>query len=153
MNDYVQLLLWLIIIAPFSLFWHELGHVFGAKVINATHVTLTIGTGKPIVKRTRSNVTIVIRRLFFFNSSTATKEPYILSNRDKLIITSMGPIYSLVLSLLAYFCIVITMPHLSLYIVCLFNLWIGIINLIPFKINGKSSDGYTILQIIKNKYD
>lgn len=150
---YTLLLIFIIIIAPLSLLWHELGHVFGAKIVRASHVTLTIGVGKPILKRTYQNVTFIICKMFLFNSLTETKRPYLLSRRDKVVITFMGPMSSLMLGLLAYCLYVFIAPHLLLYGLFLFNMWIGLINLIPFKINERPSDGYTILQIIKNKYD
>lgn len=153
MSFYIQIFLYIIIIAPLSLFWHELGHVLGARIVRASHVTLTMGIGKPIVKRTYGNMTFIIRKLFLLNSLTETDRPYLLSRNDKVIITLMGPVSSLFLSILAYCLYVLIIPHLSLLIVCLFNLWIGVINLIPFKINERQSDGYTILQMLKNKYD
>lgn len=153
MDLYLQLFLYMIIIAPLSLFWHELGHVMGAKLAGASQVVLTIGVGRPIFERVYNNVTIIIRKLFIFNSFTETKRPDLLSNYDKIVITFMGPVSSLVLSLLAYFLYVLILPHLLLVVLCLFNLWIGVINLIPFKINERQSDGYTILQMFKNKYD
>lgn len=153
MNEYVQLIIYIIIIAPIGLFWHELGHVLGARFVRAPHVTLIIGVGKPIVKRTYDNTTFILRRLFWVNSVTKTKNSHLLSKNDKVIITLMGPMSSLFFSILAYCLYVLIVPNLFVLLLCLFNLWLGIINLIPFKINERQSDGYTILQTLKNKYD
>lgn len=153
MNLYVQLLAYIMLITPFGLFWHELGHVFAAYLMRARHITLTVGSGKPIIQGTLGHVTFEIRRILLFNSYTRIEASTYLSNKDKVIITSMGPIFSLLLSLLAYVLNLLIVKHLIWYILCLFNLWLGIINLIPFRIKGKQSDGYTILQTIKNKYD
>lgn len=153
MDYYVQLFIYIIVIAPISLLWHELGHVFGARIVQASHIVLTLGIGKPIFKQTYSNITFVIRRLFLFHSLTESQRSVPLSNKDKIVITCMGPISSLVLSLLAYGLSTLIIPHKFLYILCLFNLWVGFVNLVPFKINESKSDGYTILQMIKSKVD
>jgi|SRR5699024_7009484 len=153
MTFYVHLLVMLIIITPISLFWHELGHALGARFVRASQITLTIGIGKPIFEHNYNNMTFVIRKIFLFHSLTETQCHESLSRKDKLVITFMGPINSLVLSILAYGLFVLTSPHPLFYIMSLFNIWVGLINLLPFKINERQSDGYTILQTIKNKYD
>jgi len=145
----IEFVLFIVIIVPISLFWHELGHLLGAKLMRATHITLTIGTGKPILKWTFNNMTFIINRLFIFHSLTETNSFHTLSKKDKFVITLMGPISSLLLSFITFCFDIFLFNNVILVYASLFNLWLGIVNLLPFKINEKQSDGYTILQIIK----
>src|SRR5699024_9740539 len=115
MDPYLQLFIYIIIITPVSLLWHELGHVLGARIVRASHVTLTIGIGNPLWERTFQNITFIIRKLFLFNSLTETKRPYLLSRKDKVVITFMGPMNSLLLGIIAYAIFTFIMPHLFLY--------------------------------------
>lgn len=133
------------IIAPLSLFFHELGHVIGARINRATSIRLTIGIGKQLYKKRFGNVTIVIRKFFIVNSFTETyrKEP--LKRLEKIIITVTGPLFSLLLTGLAYFLCLVLVQHTFFYLLFLFNAWITIINVIPFKIGNRKSDGYTII--------
>src|SRR5690625_673682 len=143
-----QVILFVLLIVPFSLFWHELGHLIGAKIVRASYITLTIGIGKQIFKFKFHNITFVVNKLFIINSFIETNRSYSLSNREIIIITILGPISSLVLSLIAYCVYMLIMSNTIIYITFLFNAWIGLINLIPFKWNEQQSDGYTILKMM-----
>lgn len=151
MEIYIKLFLFIVVMVPFSLFWHELGHVLGAKLVRATHITITVGLGKPFFRRTFNNMTFVVRQFFYFHSLTETHRNQSLTRKEVMIITILGPVSSLVLSLLAYGFDKLIMPSMIVYLTFLFNLWIGIINLIPIKFNERQSDGYTILQMLLNK--
>lgn len=151
MNLLVEIFIFIVVIVPVSLFWHELGHLVGARIVRATHITLTIGIGKPILQRTYKNMTFVVNQLFLFHSLTETSSVKSLTRKNMVIITLMGPISSLILSLLTYSFYMLILPSTVILLTILFNLWLGVINLLPFKINERQSDGYTILQMIKNE--
>lgn len=144
-------LLLFFIIAPFSLLFHELGHVIGARANHATSIRITIGTGKSLYQKRIGNVTMVIRHFFIVNSYTETYRDEPLKKFEEIIITIMGPLFSFILSCLAYFLFVVLVHETFFYLLFLFNAWITIINLIPFRIGKRQSDGYTILKnVIKS---
>jgi len=136
------------IIAPFSLLFHEIGHLVGATLMRASAIRLTIGLGKPLWQTNFANVDIIIRRFFLINSLTSTVRNTPFRNREKAIITIMGPLFSGILTLIAYIAYSIFIATDILYLFFLFNLWLVVINLIPFKIGHKQSDGYTIYRLI-----
>jgi|SRR5690625_3682321 len=150
MNVMIELIIFVIIIVPFSLFWHELGHLIGAKIVRASHVTLTIGLGKTIYTLTFKQMTFVIKRFFLFHSLTETSRIERLSRKEIIIVTILGPINNLVLTVIASSSFLFIKANMLVYLIIFFNGWLGLINLIPFKINNKPSDGYTIMQMIKN---
>lgn len=142
---YVILFLILIfIIAPISLLFHEIGHVVGATMMRATSIRLTIGFGKPFWQTTFGHIQIVLQRFFLINSFTATVRDVPFTNKEKLWITFMGPFFSGLLTLITYIAYSTFIQTDLLYLFFMFNLWLMIINLIPFKIGQKQSDGYTI---------
>lgn len=147
----IYLFLFLIFFAaPVGIAVHEMGHMLGAKMVNADKTTLTIGTGNVIFRRAWKQTEITIRMLFFLGGAAGSqrKIPYELAEQIK--ITALGPLSNF---LAAGFCygLYIAYPGDYLLIVLLFNLWVGLINIIPYRMKGKESDGYTIRKIIKKK--
>lgn len=136
------------IIAPISLLFHEIGHVVGASTMRATSIRLTIGLGKPIWSTYIGDIQLVICRFFLINSVTATVRDIPFTRREKLLITFMGPSFSGLLTLITYIAYSTFVQSEILYLFYLFNLWLVIINLIPFKIGQKQSDGYTICTLL-----
>jgi len=140
----IVFLILVFIIAPFSLLFHEIGHLVGATLMRATTVRLMVGLGKPIFETTFGHVQVIIRRFFLMNSVTSTVRTSPFLKREKFMITIMGPLFSGMLTLIAYIAYTVFVPSEILYLFFLFNLWLVIINLIPFKIGHKQSDGYTM---------
>ncbi|MBO1003092.1 site-2 protease family protein [Pseudogracilibacillus auburnensis] len=148
MIDIIYLLIFICFIAPISLLFHELGHVVGAILMKASFIRLTIGIGNKLWQGTFQHVQIIIRRFFLINSLTSTirEEPF--ERREKIMITLMGPVFSGLLAAIFYVMYHLFFSTYILYIVFLFNIWLMIINLLPFKIGQKQSDGYTIYKLI-----
>lgn len=142
----------IIIIAPFSLFFHELGHLVGAKLRSATKILLTIGVGKVVKVITIQNIDIHIRRFFIVNSFTSTvrEQPY--TNKEKVFITIMGPLFSCIIACVFYVLYYGFSSNPYFFVTFLFNAWLVCINLIPFKIDRKQSDGYIIMQILFERF-
>lgn len=136
------------IIAPLSILFHEIGHLVGASMMRATSIQLTIGIGKPLWYHKYANVNVMIRRFFLMNSVTSTVRTDPFSKREKIVITMMGPLFSGMLTIIAFVAYNVFVPTDILYLFFMFNLWLAIINLIPFKIKQKQSDGYTICALI-----
>lgn len=148
----VVFLILVFIIAPLSLLFHEVGHLVGAALMGATSIRLTIGLGKPLWQATFANIQIIIRRFFLFNSVTSTVRTEPFTTREKIVITSMGPMFSATLTIIAFIAYNVFVQTDILYLFFLFNLWLLVINLIPFKIGQKQSDGYTILKLIIDSF-
>lgn len=149
----INVLLLIFFIAPFSLLFHEIGHVTGATLMKASSTRLTLGVGKKIWQGQIQNIDIIIRRLFLVNSFTSTVRERPFLKKEKLIITLMGPAYNGVLAVILYGIYYIFLQSQLIYIFFLFNVWLVIINLLPFKIGQKESDGYTIYRLILGKSD
>jgi len=136
------------IIAPISLLFHEIGHIVGSAFMRASTIRLTIGLGKPLWHTKFANIEIVIRRFFLINSVTSTVRNTPFRKREKIFITIMGPLFSGILTLMTYIAYHALIASDILYVFFLFNLWLLIINLIPFKIGHKQSDGYTVCSLV-----
>lgn len=144
----ISFLILVFIIAPVSLLFHEIGHVVGAATMRATSIRLTIGLGKAFWQTSFGNIQIVLRRFFLINSVTATVRDTPFTRREKILITFMGPSFSGLLTIITYVAYSTFVQSELLYLFYMFNLWIVIINLIPFKLGQKQSDGYTISTLL-----
>jgi|SRR5699024_3981742 len=144
MLDVFLIIIILVLFAPCCLIFHELGHVYAAKLVKSDHVELSIGLGKQIWQGQIKGVHMYIQKLFLINSFTSShrKQPY--SKHEKILISVMGPLFSLLLAMLLFivYGYLYTLP--VIYVLHLFNLWVSLVNLIPFKVGQKVSDGYTI---------
>lgn len=137
-----------LVIAPISLLIHELGHLTGALLMKATSIRLTIGAGNILIEKQFQRVHLLIRKFFIVNSFTSTIREIPFRNREKIFITLMGPIFSSVLAFICYLTYHAIFPHYFIFIAFLFNGWLVIMNLLPYKIGQKQSDGYTICTLL-----
>jgi len=148
--DILQFIILLIFIAPVSLLFHEIGHAIAAKWMNATSIQLNIGAGKQIWTGSIKNIQVRIRKMFLFNflTSTIRKQPFL--KNEKIFISMMGPSFNAFIAIVAYLLYNVFTPLYSIYLFFLFNVWFVFINLVPFKIGQKQSDGYTICKLLLN---
>ncbi len=149
--DLFTFLLLLFFIAPVSLLLHEIGHAVGAKLMHASKINITIGTGKIVFEGSIKGIQIVIRRLFIINSLTSTFRDDPFNKQEKMIISILGPGFSGILAGILYMIYHAFIPSSVLYIFFLFNVWLVFINILPLKIGQKESDGYTIYKILFRK--
>lgn len=146
----ILLLYLVIVVAPISNFIHELGHGIGARIAKADQINLIVGSGKRIIRFVITSFDIQIGLLFFTSG-------YTISNRDKqyssfevMYITFLGPLFNAM-----FVCIFFLLyQHIStnyILVFMLYNAWLFIVNILPFKINGRESDGYIIFREIWKK--
>ena len=147
LNYFLHVFVLVIFFAPLSLFIHELGHIVGAKRMQASKVQLSIGIGSPLFQRDYSNLNIVIRRFFLVHYATATVREEPFKRSEKIFITIMGPLFNAICAFLLFFIEYYVYTSLFIQLFMLFNVWLVIMNLIPFKIGQKHSDGYTIYRL------
>jgi len=148
MDTIIVLLYLVLIVAPISTFLHELGHALGAKFVKADQITLLIGAGKPLKTITVRKIEFVIHNLFFIGGLTKSERKYPYKKIEMIWITALGPMMNAFIALLSYL-LYLFYPNIFLYLLFMFNSWLALVNIIPFKIKGNQTDGYTILQLLK----
>ncbi len=140
------LFLFLFIVAPLSITFHELGHAFGAYHVHSDRILFSIGTGKPIFSLHGGRFRVLVHTLFFIGGHTLHEREHTYTKRELCLISVTGPIFNIVFGLI---CLLIDLE--IFYIAFLFNVWLASINIIPFKIGEKKSDGYVCLELFKKK--
>ena len=63
-------------------------------------------------------------------------------------ITILGPLFNAISALLSFYLFQLY-PSNFLGLLFWFNIWMAVVNIIPIKINGKQTDGLTILRLIR----
>lgn len=145
-------LFWLIIIiGPISNFLHECGHALVANLLKADQIKLTIGSGSCIKQYCTKRVEVNILSKFFIGGFSKTTRTPFFTKKELVLIAIGGPISSGILSIVALLCYFIFMNEVLL-LTTIYNGWLALVNLIPFKIKSKQSDGYVILTTLKNEY-
>ncbi|MBY7143452.1 M50 family metallopeptidase [Virgibacillus sp. NKC19-3] len=149
MDIYVLLYL-VFIVAPLSSLLHEAGHAAAARTVGADQITLSIGLGKRINTVIFANVHITFHAIFFLGGLAKSERVIPYKSWEIIWITIVGPCTNAFFAFLFY--ILYGMyPNDYLQLLFLFNMWLAFVNIIPFKIKEKCSDGYLILQTISRK--
>ncbi|HLR73976.1 MAG TPA: site-2 protease family protein [Virgibacillus sp.] len=148
----LNLLLFLIfIVAPIGTVIHELGHVIGASLVKSDRIMLSIGTGKKLGTISLKNVDISIHTLFFLGGYTYYERKDTYQSNELIWMTILGPISSCLFAYIFYYCYQVA-PNSYFKLLFLFNAWLTIVNIVPFKFRRKSSDGYIIVKLLTNKH-
>ncbi|GGF08947.1 hypothetical protein GCM10010954_04270 [Halobacillus andaensis] len=141
----------LLVAAPIALVIHELGHIITGALCGARYSVLTIGTGRSIIRIKFQKLHIIIGSLFFIGGhSINVKEPE-FTRLQKVLISSGGPLANgVICGLLLIF------PNSNeievIHLFFLFNLYLAVVNLIPFRIGERKSDGYLILKNLNGNW-
>lgn len=146
---YVYALL-IFIIAPLGTIMHELGHAIGARLLRADQIHLTVGSGKPIVTLSIRSFHMTINIVYFLGGMANSKRERDYSAGEAAFIAVCGPLFNGIFALF-WVMLFYVMPSTFIWLMVLFNLWLFLVNLVPFQIKGKTSDGYTILKNILRK--
>lgn len=149
MNIYFLLYL-LFIVAPIGTIIHEVGHLIGAKIVKSDQISLSIGLGKRIGSFSFQNIQVNIHLLFFLGGCVNNRrdKPYQLL--EMLCIIGAGPIHNAIYAIFFYL-LSSVFYNQYIHILSLFNLWLAIINIIPFKMKDKQSDGYIMLSLLRKQ--
>src|SRR5699024_5084975 len=144
----IYLLIFLmVIVVPFVTFVHELGHATMALFARADSVTLQIGIGKHIKTYAFNRFSIHLCAIFFIGGLTKSERKRTYNTKEKISIALGGPLGNALFVILFVVLFYPTHnPFIQLFL--LFQTWLLVINIIPFKWRGKKSDGYTIVQTI-----
>ncbi|MGP4107368.1 site-2 protease family protein [Virgibacillus sp. L01] len=147
----ISLLLYLlVVVAPIGTVLHEAGHIIGAKSLNADRMRLTIGSGTIVSTFFIRKIQVTIRAIFFLGGLASSERENMYKPYERIWIALCGPLTNGVIAFILYF-LYKAYPSNYLLLLILFNLWIAIINLVPFRFKEKQSDGYTIVEVLTNK--
>lgn len=147
----IYLFLYLVfIVAPAGAVIHESGHLLGAAVVQAKHISLSIGEGKEIISFSFKRIHITVHLLFFLGGLAQSERETPYKPLEMIWITACGILSSGLFAALFYL-MYNTYENAYLYLFYLFNGWLAVANSIPFKIKDKQSDGYVIYKILQNR--
>lgn len=135
----------ILIVAPIGTLIHESGHAFGANLVKANQITLSIGRGKKIGVIHFQKIQMHIRLLYFLGGFTQSKRKMPYNQKEIVCITLFGPLNNAIFAILFYL-LYGMYANQYLHILFLFNLWLAVVNMLPFKFKGKQSDGYSIFK-------
>lgn len=137
------LLVFIIVIGPLSIILHEAGHCFVARIFRADQVELSVGRGKSIFVWKQNNFRVEVNRFFFLGGYSNYHKEQAFNRFELVWISLAGPLLNLLIFLGTYW---ISIPFIHLG--SLFNLWLCLVNLIPFKVAMQESDGYKVASIL-----
>lgn len=142
-----NLLFLLFVVAPIGTIVHESGHAIGAKLVKADTINLSIGLGKEIGTFSFKNLRMTVHLFFFLGGFVQSNRKPAYRSLEIICITAFGSVNNGIFAILFY---LLNGIYYNQYIqiLFLFNLWLAIVNMIPFKLKGKQSDGYMILKTL-----
>jgi len=141
----------LFVVAPIGTFVHEGGHALGARIAKADTVVLSIGVGKEALSYSFKKVHLKVHMLFFMGGYVLSERATSYTTGEKCLISICGPLLNILCATGLFYMQVYIVDHPFVALLCLFNVWLAFINIIPFKIGNKQSDGYTILKVLKER--
>lgn len=147
--DSLYVLCLIFIVAPIGTFLHEMGHAAGAKMVKADIIIVSIGLGKNIGVISWHSIKIKLKAFFFIGGYVQSERKIAYKLFEIIWIAICGPLSNAIFAFLFYL-LYVMYPIGFFKLLFLFNLWLAVINIIPFKLFGKQSDGYTIFTAIKD---
>lgn len=141
----ILILYLILIVAPISNLIHEFGHMLGAKIAKADHVQVYIGRGKSIIKLPFQKTEIHFGTFFFTSGLTISQRKDDYHSIEIIIITILGPLLNAIIVFISYL-LYNNVPSIFILLFLLYNAWLFITNIIPFKLGKKESDGYIIVK-------
>lgn len=123
---------------------HELGHVFAVKMVGGKLVKLTLGRGKEIF----SLGVLQVNMIFFAGGSYNYSTENQLSKGKQVLIHISGPIANLLSGLIAAV-IAALLIDLNILQQIFFGSFVGFMNLLPFGLFNRNSDGMQLYQSLR----
>ncbi|RDW22004.1 M50 family metallopeptidase [Oceanobacillus chungangensis] len=148
--DISLLLVLILIIVPSSTLIHEIGHALAARMVQAESIVLSIGRGKHLLQFNFERLQLSIYAIFFMDGLTSSSRAKPYSKSELLWITALGPIFNGITALLLLI-VLYLYPNDFIRLYFWYNIWLGIVNLIPFKYKDKHTDGYILYKLITEK--
>lgn len=136
------------LVAPISLFIHELGHVLPGLFFRSERSIIHIGRGTVFFRCRWQKIELFIHLWFFQGAYSINERSPVFSNYEKIWISVGGPLLNGFLAFILFVSLS-EFDHTYVKVFLLFNLYLAVVNLIPFSFKGKGSDGYLVLQLLK----
>lgn len=139
----------LFIAAPIGTLIHESGHAIGMKLMKAENIQMTIGFGWKLFRVVFGKDQLTVNILFFIGGFVKSyrKEPY--NDLESICITLLGPLHNMLYAII-FFGLDYVYGSEYLKVLFLFNSWLAVVNILPFKIQDKLSDGLIVYRILKS---
>ncbi|MCF6136965.1 site-2 protease family protein [Pseudalkalibacillus berkeleyi] len=137
------------VLFPIATLLHELGHYITARLTGIKIIQIKMGIGNTILKLNDGPLRLEVRVLFFIGGSTSWECTTQSRPIQRMFIALNGPIANLLLAFLAFhYMHYVGLPLMeqTLHMFMLVNFWIAIGNLIPYKLNNRTSDGWLVVQ-------
>ncbi|WP_026577325.1 site-2 protease family protein [Bacillus sp. SB49] len=127
-----------LLVAPLSLFIHELGHVFFGLAFRSECSTLQLGRGYRIIDVRSRKFRLVICLFFFQGAFSINEREPSFTRQEQGWISFGGPLFNIGAAGLVWPLLGI---HIFWSLLFWFNLYLAVANMIPFTVNGRKSDG------------
>jgi hypothetical protein len=143
-----SLLFFLLIGAPISIGLHEFGHALGAYIFKSDYIYFTVGNGRKLLSLNKGRIYIAIHTLIFLGGHVTYNRKRQYTRVEQIIISLGGPFCN---GIIAFLCWQLKiMENDSLRIFFWFNIWLAVVNLLPFRFRDKKSDGYICFELLVN---
>ncbi|MCP3025804.1 site-2 protease family protein [Halobacillus sp. A5] len=142
-------LLLLFVIAPIGLVIHETGHIIAGFLCGARYSVLSVGAGNSILRIKFQKLHIIVGRIYFLGGYSINVKDPDFSCLQKVWISLAGPFANSIV-FLCFMNIKLGYEN-EVLLFSFFNLYMAVINMIPFKIGKRKSDGYLVLENLRAK--
>jgi membrane-associated protease RseP (regulator of RpoE activity) len=136
----------LVVIVPITNFIHEWGHILLARWLKVTGTMLELGVGPKIFSFRLLGCQCQINAVYFLGAQSFNESDEEVSNWNKGLIALGGPFGNLLIAFLLS--VSITNEDKIIWLFMLFNFWVGFVNLLPFKLFKKESDGFVFTKML-----
>ncbi|MDF0728079.1 site-2 protease family protein [Cytobacillus sp. S13-E01] len=144
----------LLLAAPISNLLHEIGHILVARFFQVRGTQISLGIGPKLFGLKVGGTFLEINLVYFIGAFSKNDSSLEISDFKKAMIAVGGPVMNIVIAVVMMRIYEIENMLVSLTI--FYNIWLGIMNLLPYKFIGKASDGWVFLSSLfeqmKNNY-
>ncbi|UOQ93637.1 site-2 protease family protein [Halobacillus shinanisalinarum] len=135
----------LFVVAPLGLFIHELGHTIVGLWSGAERSSLSLGIGPTLFKCKIKRLTVQLHCIFFIGGYSYNEKEVNFTPKQQAMISLGGPLSNAICAAILYMS---DLPQQGqvLQLFYLFNLYLALVNMIPFRLKGRESDGCRFLR-------
>ncbi|WP_079530176.1 site-2 protease family protein [Halobacillus hunanensis] len=144
----LELLSLLVIVSPLGLFIHEFGHVVFGLWFGADRSTLVTGSGRMILSKTFGKLTLQLNLLFFIGGYSFNEKQVAFNPWQQAGISLGGPLLNIIFAAGLFISDLIQYGQI-IQLLFWFNLYLALVNMIPFRIKERESDGFRFLKGLK----
>ncbi len=135
-----------LVVVPITNFFHETGHIFIAKLFNLKGSDIVIGTGPKLISFNLLETNVQFNLFYFLGGYSTNVSEGEITNWQRGLISLGGPLINIMVASLL---LISNLPYSMLVeLFILFNLWVGLVNLVPYKFLNRESDGFVFLTSI-----